>query len=558
MGTLRIETTLLDSFVGHDTLVYVKLGDGWVKKRAEDLQKGDLVLVQNEGITKTLKDVEPVLNESVRYNAAKHVLHEVNQAGQFIPRLRTFLLRGLTREQSSPDLETRILLENADFSDQEYSLFTDAVCRVIDGVGSAAVTKWLKGETLAPRDWQNVERLCRINTEFMPVFKSHNQPAGFHAAYELYVGLRRVIMGYLAKRSGSSGTETEEREKTGQRGVYTPEIELVVGRFISEVDREQSFARVTRIRPMNDERHSAREPHPEPRLHRGIVNIHPEKALPCQKEVAMGEIVQREYILKHALYDAINKNVIPRARATNDASEAFAWLAPFPTYLFCRFVRISNAERVIYETNLKDYTTLISRLEGKEIRRQEVEERLSAMFEIFMRDLGNGVVDAQLGMAEHTVAHLIDLVSQYRSALPKSYFTQSDLVTRMKLLAVRMKDKPSRETQKEYKQLAVQERQLGIHLKRYYGDMSVRKYFLLPYVCNKLIINLLNRQDRLSQEKLALYRARFETEGMCFLNRREVRLFLESAGVPDAIKLYEPDTFTPAAARITHDPSGLF
>jgi len=44
-STLLLETALLNSFVGEDSWIYVKLGEGYVRKKARDLQEGDLVVV---------------------------------------------------------------------------------------------------------------------------------------------------------------------------------------------------------------------------------------------------------------------------------------------------------------------------------------------------------------------------------------------------------------------------------------------------------------------------------------------------------------------------------
>ena len=59
MGELLcLETTLMNSFLNSESWVYVKLDhEIYVRKRASDLQEGDLVVVQNDSINKTLKEI---------------------------------------------------------------------------------------------------------------------------------------------------------------------------------------------------------------------------------------------------------------------------------------------------------------------------------------------------------------------------------------------------------------------------------------------------------------------------------------------------------------------
>ena len=87
-STLLLETALLNSFVGEDSWIYVKLGEGYVRKKARDLQEGDLVVVNNQGINKTLGEVEPILEQSIRYSMAKRDLHATNRGGKDIKRFR--------------------------------------------------------------------------------------------------------------------------------------------------------------------------------------------------------------------------------------------------------------------------------------------------------------------------------------------------------------------------------------------------------------------------------------------------------------------------------------
>src|SRR3989338_4423464 len=101
MSNLLIETTFFNTFLDPDSLIYVRAGNDFVRKKARDLNRGDLVVIQNEAIHKTLEEIIPILEESMRYKIAKETIHEKNCNDEYIPKLRILLLEGLVDPETS-------------------------------------------------------------------------------------------------------------------------------------------------------------------------------------------------------------------------------------------------------------------------------------------------------------------------------------------------------------------------------------------------------------------------------------------------------------------------
>jgi len=568
-----VETTGVNAFLNTDSWVPVRLGDGYVMKRGEDLQVGDVVVIRTESIDKTLTEVEPVLAESARYFAAKHVVHDVNSAGVFVPRLRTLLLRGLTREDVRDNLEARILQESGeDFSPAEYETFNAAIQALGVSVGPAAVANWLHGETLAPDNWENVALLAQLNDQFDAIYQSHDQPAGFHASYELYVGLRRSIMGYLAKRGerrNSDGNSNGDDRPWRPQGVYASEIELVVGRFLSEIDRQHSGARVTRIQPVREASGGQAHEQPDPHLSRGIVVARPEDGFPGLKKKSMLEVIEGNYLLINALYNALTEYLVkplvsadlPRP-GTLEHTRQVILLYAFQPYAASRLIKRSRMEQEVAERTIMSVAGILYTLNHANPMsglRRRVRAELDTEYQAFMRKLGDGTADSVLGFAPHTMGNLIDLVNQYQYALPRSYIHWRALNTRRKFLRTQIESADSTKKERDamrrqYDDAAAAWKRINAHLERHYGSSIVqsRKLLLLGSFRDAQGVRSQDEaaQD-ISNEHLAVYRRLREQEGMSFFNHREVRLFFEQAGIPDAAKTFSMQNFVMAADDAT-------
>ncbi|GEM_PF-3464914 len=564
--TILVETTGLNAFLHTGSWVPVRLSDSYVMKRGEDLQVGDVVVIKTESIDKTLAEVEPVLAESARYLAAKHVVHDVNSRGAFVPRLRTLLLSGLTREDARDDLEARILREGGeDFSAAEYEAFNACVRGTGVTVGQAAIVNWLRGETLAPDDWENFSLLAGLHPDFRPIYESRDQPAGFHASYELYVGLRRSIMSYLAKRGerqGGDGDDDRDDRPRHPQGVYAQEIELVVRRFLSEIDSEHSGARVTRIQPVKETSGGQDHERPNPHLSRGIVVTQPEDGFKGLKKRTMREVVEGSYLLSNAFYNTLADHLMKTLSSvdlpkpgTQEHTRQLILLHAFQPYAASHLIKRSSTEQEIAEYTIVSIVDVLHRLHSAKPTPQLqhlVRAELDTEYQAFMRKLGDGSVDSSLGFAPHTMGNLIDLVNQYRYALPRSYLRWQVLNTRRKSIGVLVKNadtkKERADLQRQYKDTIADWERVNAYLERHYGPIHTRKFLLLGHFRDAQGAQTMAEiaQD-IPDDHLAIYRRLREQEGIQFFNRREVRLFFEEAGIPDAATTFSKQNFVMAA-----------
>jgi len=538
-NVLLLETVLMNSFVGEDSWVYVKVGDSYIRKKGRDLQVGDLVVVNNEGIHKELKDVEPALERSMRYLVAKRTLHEANRNGQDIKKFRILLLRGLA-DPSTSNLEQRIMLEGDDFSTADYPSFNDRAMQYVFGVEENAVREWLKGNTLAPRDWRNFARLAPINKEFEAINQSFGQTTGYYAAYQLFTGLRRTIMAYIAKRTGvinESDTGTETPDYPHVSGKYAKEIELVVGHFMQEVDRTRSATRITRIKPVEitKEEGKSREK-PDPNLKRGV--FVGELDLPLMD---MNQIRQELYILDNALYDSLNNYSLHKLMREEPITPETVFLLPtLSIYLFTRLVTSSSVDKRVFENNLEAMLKY-----GKS--RSAVIQRLNDYHSMFLREIQEGEIDRVLGVEDNTIAHLVDLVNQYRSAMPRAYFERRILDVDIKLATAELVQQREprnvrREKEREGERLIQRFRAIEKYLLDTYSLRPNPKNFFLSYLNDNTVHEGTQVKD-LTDAELRTVKRQFELQGARFYTREETLSVLTRLGIPDAIRLYDTKTF---------------
>lgn len=538
-NVLLLETVLMNSFIGEDSWVYVKVVDGYVRKKGRDLQVGDLVVVNNEGIHKELKDVEPALEQSMRYRVAKRTLHETNRNGQDIKRFRILLLNGLV-DPTTSNLEQRIMLEGDDFSTSDYFSFKDRAMPYVFGVEENAVREWLKGNTLAPRDWRNFARLAPINKEFEAIDKSFGQSSGYYAAYQLFTGLRRTIMAYIAKRTGvikESATDTDTPDYAHVSGKYAKEIELVVGHFMQEVDRTKSATRITRIKPVEitKEEGKAREK-PDPNLKRGVFVGELNLSL-----MDMNQIRQELYILDNALYDALNTYSLHKLMTEEPITSETVFLLPtLSIYLFTRLINPSSIENRIFENNLEAMLKYGS-------NRSAVTKKLDNYYSMFLRELQEGQVDGVLSVEDNTTAHLVDLVNRYRSAMPRAYFERRILDVDIKLSTAELVQQREprnvrREKERGRERLIQRFRSIEKYLLDTYSLRPNPKNFFLSYLNDNTVHEVTQVKD-LTDAELRAVKRQFELQGARFYTRDETISVLSKVGIPDAIKIYDPKTF---------------
>lgn len=548
-STLFIETTVLNSFLGEESDVYVKIGNHFVRKKGRDLQEGDKIVVKTESIDKKPEEVYTVLDQhSVRYRVAKNSLFENNNQERAIPRLRTLLWRGMA-DPKTQNLEAKILLENNDFAQGEYRDVAEVLSDVVS-VTRGTVRTWLEGEVIAPEDWENFNALSSIGenegNEFAAIYNSKDQDLGFHAAYRLYVGLRSTIMSYLAKRTGEERDHSQGHaghKNASQKGKFTPEIEAVVRMFIDEIDHQYVAARVMKIKTVErgSENGSEKE-QPDPNLSKGIVTTKPTNgiALPMQS------IRDIHYVLETAFMDVLNKYMNMSIFNPKNFEE-YCSVDNFRLYLLAHLLQIDRTMHDAY--TIATQHNMRTRRQQKE----QIEQQLKEKYYHFMEDLGAGKVDELCRVKAGTIAALIDTINQYSSALPQSYYEMRSLIIKMNIAYQRSRypeteRKEKREAKREEEQLRRRVNALDTYLIREY-NMRNKKHIFMRYHGG----NVLSMLDRYSTEVIAELitnpsrleeaKHRYIEKGFHFFTRDEALFLLARAGCQDLITVYDKNSF---------------
>jgi hypothetical protein len=541
---LMVETVLLNSIVGADSTVYIKLGDGFVMKKAQDLNPGDRVLVHNEGIHKTLEEIEPVLDQSVRYKTAESFLLTPNSEGEKITTFRQLLLQGLA--PNDPDLEAKVMKEGMDFSQEDYASFRVEVVPRVDVV-SRTVSEWLHGDTIAPHNWANFIELIPVNKEFETIVESVGEPFGFHAAYQLYVGLRKTIMNYLTKRTGkkgngesSDGLDNGEDREPGTPGKYRNEIELVVGHFMEEIDDEKSVARVTKVKRMKKaERQEHERRHPDPHLRKGVITTPEEDTI-----LPMKDVLYYNYFLENAMYDMTERIADTLCEeAELKGAKKIGMSSLLSQALFSHFIENTKKEEIVFGLNFQEYMHTFGVREEILVRR--IEGATSGLVEA----LRGGDLDRMMHAEPHTSSRMIDLLNQYRQALPKAYTDKSVVHVKLDINRILIQNaarsEEKRKLEKDIRKLESEYNKLEEYVRKTYeldAPADERVFFMRAYESftshNRIERGELPPDNVLRAQKQAL-----EQRGIKFLTRREVHDSLKKIGIPDAINFYRPQNF---------------
>jgi hypothetical protein len=283
---LLVSTTLGNSILDLESTVYTLVNDKtYLSKYSADLNVGDLVLFENEYIQKAIEEIEPYLIQSPRYKFAKDMLHEINSEGEYIPKLRTWTIRGLAQNniiRSNEDLETKILKEeNNDFSSKEHNLMKEEVFGIINpnyeegspetiNRTAESVKTWLQGKVVAIRkkDWHLYKLLEEINPDFKEFNPDDHSREGYHFNSTLYNTVRQGIMRYLARVKGQ---QSEHGNNTSTYNLsLAPEIQLVMDEFVNEVSQEFSNARVLSLENLYKKHPKVKRAKTDPNLRKGV------------------------------------------------------------------------------------------------------------------------------------------------------------------------------------------------------------------------------------------------------------------------------------------------
>ena len=255
-----ISTTGGNCITNSSSHVYVYIRGGeYVQKEARDVNIGDMVLFKKDSIETTLEEVDPFLTRNPVYANAKQALHEVNKKGEYIPKLRTLLIRGLQADAENSSLEDRILLEKEDFSRSEYSemiktVISSAEKHGLEPLSYSGHRLWIAGQVVGPNNWDFFKALSDINPEFKNWQADEKNPDSKIRQYKIYTVVRRGIMRYLAKCKGQGkGKQNKDEEDStddedSPYGVkLTSYIKPVLEHFVKDISRDYNVVRVTNV-----------------------------------------------------------------------------------------------------------------------------------------------------------------------------------------------------------------------------------------------------------------------------------------------------------------------
>ena len=284
LDKLLITTTGGNSIVDSGSSIFSHLtGNEYLKKAARELNAGELIRFRKEYVQTTLEEVEPVLDKSLRYAVAKKELHEQNSKDELIPLLRKYIIKGIYEKAELPplqeeELDKKILKEGEDFDAKEYSRMIDYLDNFIKDksdliITRPGITNWIKGETIAPQDWEFFRVLENLNPSFKDFDQNARDPNSKAYNYKLYVTTRRVIMHYLdeCRAKGKGLPKQTNTNLPENRLSLAPEISLVVDYFFRDINEQYLDVRVTDIRKIQKKDIEQKLIKTDKKLNRGVV-----------------------------------------------------------------------------------------------------------------------------------------------------------------------------------------------------------------------------------------------------------------------------------------------
>ena len=272
-------TVLGHSQVPSDAFVHASLEEDYFSLQAGDVMPGSKIVWKKDSVVKIrLKDVEPFLPQSPRYARALHNVFSYVGEDKKIPILQDVLIKAIAAQEMSPhyDLENR--LREGTIPDSEFNEIAGKLREAylnadpeLPERSKQTFENWVKGKTLAPRDPDILLGLAvalEDNTFLEWYDKAKADPTDITSlwgARRFYAGLRQHVMKRIAEyhpKATIEGDDTSEgtdltnqvrsKEEYGDKSSFnlTPDIELVLNEFISEVSEDLISVKVLQVRPI--------------------------------------------------------------------------------------------------------------------------------------------------------------------------------------------------------------------------------------------------------------------------------------------------------------------
>ncbi len=243
---LLVRTIFGVSIAPPASMVYVKLGEEYIRKPLEEVKKGEELLFGKEGIPNiTIEKAGEALAKSERYAATQPILFTRQADGSYTTAFRHALLAGMASVEGWP-VRTPCAAAAAHIQTQLLGANVPAVSENQIQYG------WIGGKTLAPANKGEVfPALLPIAPGLYELLK----PA-FDEAYKLYIVIRQSVMRSvsLILKGNASEVPKDEADGAAQEQLHSistrPEIRLVVEHFATDITKEYAAARVLEVKAL--------------------------------------------------------------------------------------------------------------------------------------------------------------------------------------------------------------------------------------------------------------------------------------------------------------------
>jgi hypothetical protein len=429
LDKILLSTTLGDALVRGSDRVYIKIhSNQFIRKEARYVEEGESALWHKRKTRTEFSDIEPFLIYSPRYRHSLDFIKEQNDQGEYINRLRALLIRGLAKQGvvSSENLENRILNNYdgrdrpLDFGDWEIEAMAKYLVDFMesqkDPISLRQARSWLRGETVAPQNWDHFRTFQRLNPEFKDWRKHEQERDSRYFNYRLHIVVRqqiqRKLLEYLGKTWGGGGEDYETFI------TVNPEYRLIIDHFLDEhtdvlrnpedFDDELVFARVNEKTRVRKQKQEAAIRENDKLLTEGLyVKRHP---LLDTTAMSYGEVVEHKRAVDRLL-EAIIEEYLLEFYFTPDIGAD----RELNNLLDQRRKYLVNKLKLEYGTKSPSdpLYEVYTRVKG-----EESQMVVADLYGNFSKAMFSGVVDEQFGLLHGTFMRMIEIAFKLDLGVP--------------------------------------------------------------------------------------------------------------------------------------------
>ncbi|MBT4351450.1 hypothetical protein HOD20_02885 [archaeon] len=595
---MQVGTGLGSRITNLETLIPRLIDKKVVFRPAKETEVNDWVGFRTDYIDLGLDQIDIALREDKELDYEKaenniyyHISKKKEDGSQTkIPKLRYYLLKGLHANKENSNLENMILKKDGfkDFSPEDYKEFISEIKSKGIKVQEQTILKWLTGEVIAPRNWENFKLLGEINPKFNDIHRSiYNTlqcegDMGFHTDYLYYTRLRRTaqksIMKKLKSKKYLNKKQPENLEpKKGRYPIksfnFTDEIDSIVERFMQQIDTDLTFVKVSYINQIpkpKKKRNKKKAKNTQEREHHLVRQgfVSPRDVYKLRDQDNPTQIRDELYLLEQALYDGLTRYIQHRENIRTTKSEGI-FDTMINQYIFSR--KIAESETNVDNFNHNIDALIFNEKQRMKNKNQKIPKKYNinrktelikyarTEFENFENDLKLGYLDNKiLKLEPGTMQKLFDLVNKYRAMTPIEYtfldMADSSYQHNLKIIKILKEKNQLKKKQLEKKMEKVEGikeiiQDLEEKLEKNYGIKPQKKYLFLDYFASKMTSQ--NDEGAFYQATivengivkntplLKKFKNSYEKQGMKFFQDFEVGEVFNKLGIYSALNLFD-------------------